>query len=66
MTRYLLSNTPYLPHTETVGISLTQVLQWHIHNHLVTHTTLQAIVAQRNHLDYIAAVGQQFVDDCPL
>lgn len=43
--------------------SITRVLQRHVYYHLVTHTTSQAIDTQRHHLDHIAVIGQQVVDN---
>ena len=45
---------------------ITWIFQRHVYYDLIAHSTSQVIGAQCHHLDNIAAVGQQVVDDGPL
>lgn len=42
---------------------VTRVFQRHVYYNLVTHASSHAIGAQRHHLDNIAVIGQQVVDN---
>lgn len=45
---------------------ITRVFQRHVHYNLVTHFSSQSIVAERHHLDNVATVRQQVVNNSPL
>lgn len=54
---------------ETVSaesVSLTRVVQRHVHDQLVAGAAVQAVSAHSHHLNHIGGVGCQILDDRPL
>ena len=50
----------------TGTVALTRVVDGHVDRQLVTHTAVQTVGAYRHHLDHVAGVGQQVLEDRPL
>ncbi len=52
--------------TFMIFCEITRVFERHVHNNLVAHFSRHAIGAERHHLDNIATVRQQTMNNGPL